>query len=68
MWEVQVHDDGDTEIRKVPASYDNQGTNLIFKDSDSLIAELKSYGIEDDAAIEDAMQRAEGNEYQWEAV
>ncbi len=68
MWELQVHDDGDVEIRKVPQSYNNHGTNLIFKDSDSLIAELKSYGKEDDAAIEEAMQRAEENEYQWEAV
>ena len=68
MWEVMVHDDGDVLIRKVPMSYNNHGTNLVFKDSDSLIAELKSYGKEDDAAIEEVMQRAEENEYQWEAV
>ena len=40
MWEVMVHDDGDVLIRKVPMSYNNHGTNLVFKDSDSLIAEL----------------------------
>lgn len=68
MWELQVQDDGDVEIRKVPASYNNHGTNLVFKDSDSLLAELKSYGKDDDAAIEEAMQRAEENEYQWEAL
>ena len=49
-------------------SYNNHGTNLVFKDSDSLIAELKSYGKEDDAAIEAAMAAAEGNEYAWGTV
>lgn len=68
MWEVMVHDDGDVLIRKVPMSYNNHGTNLVFKDSDSLIAELKSYGKEDDAAIEEVMQRAEENEYAWGTV
>lgn len=67
MWEVMVHDDGDVLIRKVPMSYNNHDTNLVFKDSDSLIAELNSYG-KDDADIEAAMAAAEGNEYTWEAV
>ena len=68
MWELQVHEDGDAEIRRVPLSHRNDGTILLFKDSDSLIAELSSYGIHDDAAIEEAMQRAEGHEYKWVKV
>lgn len=67
MWEVMVHDDGDVQIRKVPAAYHNDGRVLLFKDSDSLIAELNSYG-KDDADIEAAMAAAEGNEYAWGTV
>lgn len=68
MWEVQVHEDGDVEIRKVPSSYKNQdwgSTILTFKDSDSLIAELENYDCGSDSAIEEAMQQAEGSEYEW---
>ena len=67
MWEVMVYDDGDVQIRKVPAAYHNDGSLLLFKDSDSLIVELNSYG-KDDADIEAAMAAAEGNEYAWGTV
>lgn len=67
MWEVQVHDDGEVQIRKVPASYNSHGITLVFQDSDSLVSEVSSYGKED-ADIEAAMQEAECDEFQWITV
>ena len=67
MWEINVTDDGTTEIRKVPLAYRDDGTKLLLTSSDAVVSELSGYGLED-PDIEEAMQAAEQNEYRWVEV
>ena len=66
MYEVEVADDGDIMIRKVPSAYKSPGDTLVFDNSDALSAELSSYGCED-SSIEEALAETT-NEYEWITV
>jgi cob(I)alamin adenosyltransferase len=66
MYEIQVHNDGDTEIRKVPSAYKGDGTTVIVATFDEAAAELGTYGIEDDR-INVALAAAE-NDWEWVTV
>lgn len=63
MYEIQVHDDGDTEIRKVPSAYKS---DKIVATYDEAVQELCSYGIEEDRALT-ALALAE-NDWEWITV
>lgn len=60
MYEIQVHDDGDTEVRKVPSAYKSQN---IVGTYDEAVKELCSYGHEEDRVLA-AMALAE-NDWEW---
>lgn len=60
MYEIQVHDDGDTEVRKVPSAYKSQNIQGTY---DEAVSELSSYGFEEDRVLA-AMALAE-NDWEW---
>jgi hypothetical protein len=66
MYEIQVNDDGDTEVRKVPSAYKGTGTTVILETWDQTFVELSSYGVEDDR-IKEALTAAE-NDWEWVTV
>ena len=66
MYEIQVSDDGDTEVRKIPSAYKGLGTTVIKATYDEAYAELSSYGFEDER-VSEAMGAAE-NDYEWITV
>lgn len=66
MYEIQVHEDGVTEIRKVPSAFRGSGANLLVATYDEAASELGRYGIEDDR-ISEALEAAE-NDWEWVTV
>ena len=64
-YEVVVHEDGDTEIRRT-TKVDPWVTHVVLPDLESLRAELRDYGHPDDCvedAIEEMLSLEDTNEW-----
>ena len=66
MYEIVVHSDGKTEVRKIPSSYKGDGSTVIKDSWDSAFKELGDYGHPDNH-IQDALAAAE-NDWEWVTV
>lgn len=67
MWEINVTDDGTTEIRKVPSDYKNDGTLLLFEDASDVVSEIIDYGHKAET-IGEALEEAERRPGLWVEV
>ena len=61
-YELEVNDDGDSVVTKIPADAPGDGTTLIFHCETELKDELSSYGCEDDN-IDEAMEQLDDADF-----